>query len=299
MHIDDLCYCNLGGDSTFVFAATAGCQLRKSTMSCNLPLTVQELQEELRAHREMNSRLQQQRQQGNSSSYRELHIDQDHRGGLSPGPSPRQSPSNLHSPGPKNSPRASPSNTYSPRQQEADIIIHSPGYGCNTAITMQRISPANTLQPGPRNSPSQTLYSPSQGPAAAPSSSSLRPCSPCQVPGCDGFSSPPPVDHSEENFFRLQSEHERQAKELFLLRKTMEEMEKRIDSQKQTLGARDESIQRLLEMLQGQGQGQGQWGRGQRTGIITMAAQEAEAQLENMHVREVGFASSYFFFQAS
>uniref|UniRef100_A0AAQ6AMW3 ELKS/RAB6-interacting/CAST family member 2 n=1 Tax=Amphiprion ocellaris TaxID=80972 RepID=A0AAQ6AMW3_AMPOC len=78
------------------------------------------------------------------------------------------------------------------------------------------------------------------------------------------------------NFFRLQSEHERQAKELFLLRKTMEEMEMRIDSQKQTLGARDESIQRLLEMLQGQGQGQGHWGRGQRTGIITMAAQEAE-----------------------
>uniref|UniRef100_A0A3Q1CTH9 ELKS/RAB6-interacting/CAST family member 2 n=1 Tax=Amphiprion ocellaris TaxID=80972 RepID=A0A3Q1CTH9_AMPOC len=109
---------------------------------------------------------------------------------------------------------------------------------------------------------------------------------PCQVPGCDGFSSPPPLDPSEENFFRLQSEHERQAKELFLLRKTMEEMEMRIDSQKQTLGARDESIQRLLEMLQGQGQGQGHWGRGQRTGIITMAAQEAEAQLENMHVRE-------------
>ncbi|XP_041800828.1 ERC protein 2-like [Chelmon rostratus] len=109
-----------------------------------------------------------------------------------------------------------------------------------------------------------------------------------QVPGCDGFSSSPPLDPSEENFFRLQSEHDRQAKELFLLRKTMEEMEMRIDSQKQTLGARDESIQRLLEMLQGQGQGQGQghWGRGQRTGIVTMAAQEAEAQLENMHVRE-------------
>ncbi|XP_049437557.1 ERC protein 2-like isoform X2 [Epinephelus fuscoguttatus] len=258
-----------------------------------LPLTVQELQEELRAHRE-NSRLQQHRQQGNSGSYRELHTDQDHRGGLSPGHSPRQSSSNLHSPGPKNSPRASPSNTYNPRQQEADVIIHSPGYGCNTAVAAQRISPANTLQPGPRNSPNHSLYAPSQGPAVAPGSSSLRPCSPCQVPGCDGFSSPPPLDPSEENFFRLQSEHERQAKELFLLRKTMEEMEMRIDSQKQTLGARDESIQRLLEMLQGQGQGQsqsqsqgqGHWGRGQRTGIITMAAQEAEAQLESMHVRE-------------
>ncbi|XP_034446565.1 ERC protein 2-like isoform X2 [Hippoglossus hippoglossus] len=248
-----------------------------------LPLTVQELQEELRAHREMNSRLQQQRPQANSGSYLELHTDQDHRGGLSPGHSPRQSPSNLHSPAPKNSPRASPSNTYNPRQQEADIIIHSPGYGCNTTAASQRISPANTLQPRPRNSPNQPLYGPSQGPVVAPSSSSLRPSSPCQVPGCDGFSSPPPADPSGDNFLRLQTEHERQAKELFLLRKTMEEMEMRIDSQKQTLGARDESIQRLLEMLQGQGQ---QWSRGQRTGIITMAAQEAEAQLENMHVRE-------------
>lgn len=76
----------------------------------------------------------------------------------------------------------------------------------------------------------------------------------------------------------------------------MEEMEMRIHSQKQTLGARDESVQRLLEMLQGQGQGQGQgqWGRGQRTGILTMAPQEAEVQLENTHVREVGYSTSYF-----
>ncbi|XP_034732393.1 ERC protein 2 isoform X6 [Etheostoma cragini] len=261
-------------------------QPRESRRNKQLPLTVQELQEELRAHREMNSRLQQQRQQGNSGSYREIHTDQDHRGGLSPGHSPRQSSSNLHSPGPKNSQRASPSNSYNPRQQEADVIIHSPGYGCNTAVAAQRISPANTLQPGRRNSPNQPLYTPSQGLVVAPSSGSLRPCSPCQVPGCDGFSSPPPFDPSEENVFRMQAEHEQQAKELFQLRKTMEEMEMRIDSQKQTLGARDESIQRLLEMLQGQGQGQGHWGRGQPTGIVTMAAQEAELQLENMHVRE-------------
>ncbi|KAK2897569.1 hypothetical protein Q8A73_013949 [Channa argus] len=251
-----------------------------------LPLTVQELQEELRAHREMNSHLQQQQQQGNCSSYREFHMDQDHRGGPSPGHSPRQSPNNLHSPGPKNSRRASPSNTYNPSQQEADIIIHSPGYGCNTAVATHRVSPANTLQPGPRNSTNRPLYSPSQGAVIATGSSSHRSCSPCQVPGCDGFSSPLALDLSEENFFQLQSEHERQAKELNLLRKTMEEMEKRIDSQKQTLGARDESIQRLLEMLQGQAHGQGQWVRGQRTGIMTMAAQEAESQLESMHVRE-------------
>ncbi|XP_076022384.1 ERC protein 2-like [Genypterus blacodes] len=214
-----------------------------------LPLTVQELQEELRVHRLMNSHLQeqqQQQQQGNSGSYRDLHMDQDHRGGLSPGHSPN------HLPAPKLSPRVSPSNTYNPRQQEADIIIHSPGYGSNTALATPRISAANTLQPRHRSSASQPLCSPSQGTAPVPSSGSIRPRSPCQVPGCDGFSSPPPSDPSEENFFRLQSEHERQAKELFLLRKTMEEMETRIDSQKQTLGARDESIQRLLEMLQGQ-----------------------------------------------
>ncbi|XP_077452969.1 ELKS/Rab6-interacting/CAST family member 1-like isoform X1 [Stigmatopora argus] len=58
---------------------------------------------------------------------------------------------------------------------------------------------------------------------------------------------------TEENFRRLHCEHDRQAKELFLLRKTLEEMEMRIDTQKQTLGARDESIRKLLEMLQSKG----------------------------------------------
>ncbi|XP_075870886.1 ELKS/Rab6-interacting/CAST family member 1-like isoform X4 [Nelusetta ayraudi] len=58
---------------------------------------------------------------------------------------------------------------------------------------------------------------------------------------------------TEENYRRLHVEHERQAKELFLLRKTLEEMELRIDTQKQTLGARDESIKKLLEMLQSKG----------------------------------------------
>ncbi|XP_074181276.1 ELKS/Rab6-interacting/CAST family member 1 isoform X4 [Rhinolophus sinicus] len=58
---------------------------------------------------------------------------------------------------------------------------------------------------------------------------------------------------TEENFQRLHGEHERQAKELFLLRKTLEEMELRIETQKQTLNARDESIKKLLEMLQSKG----------------------------------------------
>ncbi|XP_017261537.1 ELKS/Rab6-interacting/CAST family member 1 isoform X2 [Kryptolebias marmoratus] len=58
---------------------------------------------------------------------------------------------------------------------------------------------------------------------------------------------------TEENYRRLQAEYERQVKELFLLRKTLEEMELRIDTQKQTLVARDESIKKLLEMLQSKG----------------------------------------------
>ncbi|XP_069821214.1 ELKS/Rab6-interacting/CAST family member 1 isoform X2 [Dendropsophus ebraccatus] len=60
-------------------------------------------------------------------------------------------------------------------------------------------------------------------------------------------------DLTEENFRILHSEHDRQAKELFLLRKTLEEMELRIETQKQTLNARDESIKKLLEMLQSKG----------------------------------------------
>uniref|UniRef100_A0A8C2FE74 ELKS/RAB6-interacting/CAST family member 2 n=1 Tax=Cyprinus carpio TaxID=7962 RepID=A0A8C2FE74_CYPCA len=61
------------------------------------------------------------------------------------------------------------------------------------------------------------------------------------------------IELTEENFRRLQAEHDRQAKELFLLTKTLEEMELRIETQKQTLGARDESIKKLLEMLQSKG----------------------------------------------
>ncbi|XP_057709738.1 ELKS/Rab6-interacting/CAST family member 1-like isoform X9 [Corythoichthys intestinalis] len=62
-----------------------------------------------------------------------------------------------------------------------------------------------------------------------------------------------PQEMTEENFLRLHGEYERQVKELFLLRKTVEEMELRIDTQKHTLNARDESIKKLLEMLQSKG----------------------------------------------
>ena len=40
------------------------------------------------------------------------------------------------------------------------------------------------------------------------------------------------------------------SKELFILRKTLAELELRIETQKRTLAARDESVRRLLEMLQ-------------------------------------------------
>ncbi|XP_045069463.1 ELKS/Rab6-interacting/CAST family member 1-like isoform X10 [Coregonus clupeaformis] len=72
---------------------------------------------------------------------------------------------------------------------------------------------------------------------------------------CSGGRPGEPLSYepTEENFHMLHAEHQRQAKELFLLRKTLEEMELRIDSQKQTLGARDQSIKKLLEMLQSKG----------------------------------------------
>ena len=51
----------------------------------------------------------------------------------------------------------------------------------------------------------------------------------------------------------LKREKARQAKEVVILRKTVEEMELRIESQKQTLNSRDESIKKLLEMLKSKG----------------------------------------------
>ncbi|XP_035529866.1 ELKS/Rab6-interacting/CAST family member 1-like [Morone saxatilis] len=71
--------------------------------------------------------------------------------------------------------------------------------------------------------------------------------------GLLGNQSISPQEMTEENFLRLHGEYERQVKELFLLRKTVEEMELRIDTQKHTLTARDESIKKLLEMLQSKG----------------------------------------------
>ena len=115
------------------------------------------------------------------------------------------------------------------------------------------------------------------------------------------------IELTEENFRRLQAEHDRQAKELFLLRKTLEEMELRIETQKQTLGARDESIKKLLEMLQSKGLPSAGGHRASEEEEQERARRiaEAEAQLshlevildqkekENMHLREVSDETAY------
>ena len=59
--------------------------------------------------------------------------------------------------------------------------------------------------------------------------------------------------HPQREAEGLRSERDRLSKEVFLLRKTLEEMEIRIETQKQTLAARDESVKKLLEMLQSKG----------------------------------------------
>ncbi len=115
------------------------------------------------------------------------------------------------------------------------------------------------------------------------------------------------IELTEENFRQLQAEHDRQAKELFLLRKTLEEMELRIETQKQTLGARDESIKKLLEMLQSKGlpPASGRVAAEEEQERARRIA-EAEAQLghlevildqkekENIHLREVSGSTQTF-----
>ncbi|XP_071081975.1 ERC protein 2-like [Haliotis cracherodii] len=54
-------------------------------------------------------------------------------------------------------------------------------------------------------------------------------------------------------FDTMKKDKARMKKEIVILRRTIDEMELRIDTQKQTLSARDESIKKLLEMLQSKG----------------------------------------------
>lgn len=53
----------------------------------------------------------------------------------------------------------------------------------------------------------------------------------------------------------LFQENEHLTREIAILRDTIKELELRIETQKQTLQARDESIKKLLEMLQNKGMG--------------------------------------------
>ncbi|XP_078270746.1 ERC protein 2 isoform X2 [Rhinoraja longicauda] len=103
------------------------------------------------------------------------------------------------------------------------------------------------------------------------------------------------IELTEENFRRLQAEHERQAKELFLLRKTLEEMELRIETQKSTLNARDESIKKLLEMLQNKGlpskSMEEEYEKNRRISEVESQVNHLEVLLdqkekENIHLRE-------------
>lgn len=64
-----------------------------------------------------------------------------------------------------------------------------------------------------------------------------------------------PDTELQQHLDALYAEKEHMAKEIYLLRETIKELELRIETQKQTLASRDESIQKLMEMLQNKGVG--------------------------------------------
>lgn len=72
----------------------------------------------------------------------------------------------------------------------------------------------------------------------------------------------------------LKRSHEDQTKEVKILRKTVDEMELRLETQKQTLVARDESIKKLLEMLQSKG-------------VAIERIEESQKELEKCRVEKV------------
>ncbi|KAH9645667.1 hypothetical protein HF086_005316 [Spodoptera exigua] len=64
-----------------------------------------------------------------------------------------------------------------------------------------------------------------------------------------------PAPELQQQLEALFSENEHLQREIAILRDTIKELELRIETQKQTLQARDESIKKLLEMLQNKGMG--------------------------------------------
>ncbi|KAF7266709.1 hypothetical protein GWI33_020000 [Rhynchophorus ferrugineus] len=64
-----------------------------------------------------------------------------------------------------------------------------------------------------------------------------------------------PSIEMQQQMEALYQENEHLQREIAILRDTIKELELRIETQKQTLQARDESIKKLLEMLQNKGMG--------------------------------------------
>ncbi|CAH2242252.1 jg25185 [Pararge aegeria aegeria] len=64
-----------------------------------------------------------------------------------------------------------------------------------------------------------------------------------------------PAPELQQQLEALYGENEHLQREIAILRETIKELELRIETQKQTLQARDESIKKLLEMLQNKGMG--------------------------------------------
>merc|ERR1711981_1050259 len=77
----------------------------------------------------------------------------------------------------------------------------------------------------------------------------------------------------------LQVENDHLSREIAILRETVKELEMRIDTQKQTLTARDESIKKLLEMLQNKGEGKEEEAR-----VHQQMQMVAQKQIDDMRI---------------
>merc|ERR1712223_503162 len=86
----------------------------------------------------------------------------------------------------------------------------------------------------------------------------------------------PEIKHHIEG---LQMENDHLTREVAILKETLKELEMRIETQKQTLQARDESIKKLLEMLQSKGEGKEEEARVHQHMHVV-----AQRQLEDMRV---------------
>ncbi|WAR25820.1 RB6I2-like protein [Mya arenaria] len=83
-----------------------------------------------------------------------------------------------------------------------------------------------------------------------------------------------PSSVSKADYESLKRNQDDQNKEVKILRKTVDEMELRHETQKQTLAARDESIKKLLEMLQSKG-------------VAIDKIEESQKELEKFRVQKV------------